>query len=529
VVRELAGDRAGATEARSRAVAIAEQAARAVTIDALADLRTLAVALGAAGETDAATKLIKVAVDARLKSDGAKSIDVARLLADSADIFKRRGNAARASELLSEAVAIADAVVGAGHHETLGLTAKLEQLKRFGATDQFASRKSVPLAAADPARAAEVAPQAIPATEPPADGATAPVAAAAPPDPEIDAALAAIAADAAAGRLPAALQQYKDLGQQVWQTHGGDDPRVAQVAVPYVHLLVECGDLQKARPLADRAVATRTQTLGPGHPATAEALLAAVAVHVAAGEIDEAWAMYGRARSILLAAEAGADRASGERALVEAACLLGDLSVAINEAERLLVGRSIDAGEDDTTALRANLCSALFASGAADRALATARTLVPKPAADQPADARSVPALARLARAEQAAGLSEWSRTAAAAEAALVPALESASAGQCAPGLIRAGRELATLRARGGDEAGGATLAERVAAAATRTLPERHRERLMAERTLAELLLESGNMDRAAPLLETARGQAVDLGVREAVLRHFATATVLPL
>ena len=528
-VRELAGDRAGATEARSRAVAIAEQAGRADTIDALADLRTLAAALGAAGETDAATKLLRSAVDARLKSDGAKSIDVARLLADSADIFKRRGNAARASELLGEAIAIADAVVGAGHHETLALAAKLEQLKRFGVTEQFATRTSVPLAAADAVRAAEVSPQTATAMEPPLAVAAAPVAAAAPRDPEIDAALAAIAADAAAGRLPAALQKYKDLGRQVWKAHGADDPRVAEVAVPYVRLLVECGDLEKARSLADRAVAVRSQRLGPGHPATAEALLAAVAVHVAAGEIGEAWVGYGRARSILSAADSGPESDRGERALIEAACHLGDLPAAISEAERFLVGRSIEAGGDDTTAVRAYLCEALLAGGAAERAVATARGLVPQTAADQLADAGSVTALALLARAEQAAGLSDWNRTAAAAEAALVPALDSASAGQCSPDLIRAGRELAVLRARGGDAAGGLDLAERVAAAAARALPERHRERLSAERAFAELVVESGSAGAAAPPLETARGQAIDAGVREAVLRHFATAVTLPL
>jgi len=529
-VREQAGDGAGATEARGRAVTIAEQAGRAVTVDGLADLRTLAAALGAAGETDAATKLLRAAVDARLKSDGAKSIDVARLLADSADVFRRRGNATRASELLGEAVAIADAVVGAGHHETLALAAKLEQLKRFGATDQFATRTSVPLAAADAARAADVAPQAATATEPsPEPVATAPVGIAAPRDPEIDATLAAIAADAAAGRLPAALQKYKDLGQQVWKAHGADDPRVAEVAVPYVRLLVECGDLEKARSLADRAVAVRSQRLGPGHPATAEALLAAVAVQVAAGEIGEAWAGYGRARSILSGADAGRDRDRGERALIEAACHLGDLPTAISEAERFLVGRSIEAGQDDTTAVRAHLCEALLAGGAAEQAVATARSLVPEQAADRPADAGAVPALALLARAEQAAGLTEWSGTAAAAAAALGAALDAASAEHFPPGLIRAGRELALLRARGGDVAGAVTLAEQVAAAAARALPERHRERLVAERALAELMVESGSADRAAPLLEAARGQAIDPGVREAVLRHFATALTLPL
>jgi tetratricopeptide (TPR) repeat protein len=528
-VRERAGNRAAATEARDRAVAIAEQAARAVTSDALADLRTLAVALGSAGETDAATKLIKAAVDARLKSDGAKSIDVARLLADSADIFKRRGNAARASELLTEAMAIADAVVGSGHHETLALAAKLEQLKRFGATDQFATRTSVPLAAADAARAAEAAPQTITPPEPRADAATAAVAAAVPPDPEIDAALAAIAADAAAGRLTAALQQYKELGQRVWKTHGGDDPRVAQVAVPYVRLLVECGDLGKARPLADRAVATRMRSLGPGHPATAEALLAAAAVDVAAGEIGEAWAGYERARSILAAADAGPERDLGERALVEAACHLGDLPTAISAAEGFLVSRSIEGGGDDTTVVRAHLCEALLAGGAAERAVATARSLVPERAVDQPADAGSVPALALLARAEKAAGVSAWSGTAAAAEAALGAALGAASTKDFPPGLIRAGRELAVLRASGGDVAGAVDLAERVSAAAARALPERHSERWSAERTRAALLIETGSTDRAAPLLEAARGQTIDSGVREAVLRHFATAVMLPL
>ena len=147
-VRELSGDRAGATEARSRAVAIAEQTARAPANTGLADLRALAVALGAVGETNAATKLVKAAVDARLKSDGTKSVEVARLLADSAEIFKRRGNVGRAAELLAEAMEIADTAVGAGHFETLALAAKLQQLQRFGATDQFATRTSVPLAAA---------------------------------------------------------------------------------------------------------------------------------------------------------------------------------------------------------------------------------------------------------------------------------------------------------------------------------------------------------------------------------------------
>jgi tetratricopeptide (TPR) repeat protein len=528
--RELAGDRPAATEARSQAVAIAEQAARTASPDALPDLRTLAAALAAAGETDAATKLLKGMVDAQLRSDGAKSLEVARLLGDSADVFKRRGNAGRASELLGEAIAIADAVVGAGHQETLALAAKLEQLKRFGITEQFATRTSVPLAAADAVRAAEVSPQAATATEPPLAVAGAPVAAAAPRDSEIDAALAAIAADTAAGRLPAALRKYKELGQQVWKKYGADDLRVAQVAVPYVRLLVECGDLEKARSLADRAAATRVQRLGPGHPATAEALLAAVAVHVAAGEIGEAWAGYCRARSILLAAASGPERARGERALIEAACHLGDLPTAISEAERFLVGRSIEAGGDDTTAVRAYLCEALLAGGAAERAVVTARGLVPQAAVDQSADAGSVPTITLLARAEQAAGLSDWNRTAAAAEAALVPALDSTSAGQCRPDLIRAGRELAVLRARGGDGAGAGALdlAERAAAAA-RALPERHRERLAAERALAELVVTSGAAAAAAPPLETARGQAIDAGVREAVLRHFATAVTLPL
>jgi tetratricopeptide (TPR) repeat protein len=531
-VRELAGDRAGATEARGRAVAIAEQAGRAATSDVAADLRTLAVALGTAGETDAATKLIKAAVDAQLKSDGAKSIDVARLLADSADIFKRRGNAARASELLTEAMAIADAVVGSGHHETLALAAKLEQLKRFGATDQIATRTSVPLAAADAARPAAAGPaatQAASAMPPSPAVAVAPVSAAAPRDPEIDAALAAIAADVAAGRLPAALQQFKDLGQQVWKTHGVDDPRVAQVAVPYVHFLVEHGELRKARAIVDRAVAARTKSPGPTHPDTAETVLAAVAVDVAAGKIDEAWANYGLARATLMAAGANVDRAAIVQSFVARACELGDVATAIDAAERFLDGRSSAVAAAEATAVRATLCEALLAAGIADRAVAVARECVPQRAADATVDAESVPALARLAHVEQAAGLSEWTRTAAAAEAALAPALDAASPEQCAPGLIRAGRELARTHARAGDLAGGLSLAEHTAAAAARGLPERHTERLLAERVLAELLLESGSADRAAALLETARGQSIDFDVREAVLRHFATAATLPL
>jgi len=536
-VREQAGDRAGATEARGRAVAIAEQAARAATSDAVADLRTLAVALGTAGETDAATKLIKAAVDAQLKSDGAKSIDVARLLADSADIFKRRGNAARASELLTEAMAIADAVVGSGHHETLALAAKLEQLKRFGATDQFATRTLVPLAAADAARTAQATPkdaQASPAEvsinqAPTAADATAPVAAATPRDPEIDATLAAIAADAAAGRLPATFQRYKDLGQQVWKTHGVDDPRVAQVAVPYVYFLVECGDLRKARAIVDRAVAARMKSPGPTHPDTAEILLAAVAVDVAAGKIDEAWVNYVLARATLIAGEAINSRAAIVQSFVARACELGDVASAIDAAERFLDRRASDAAAAETPAIQVALCDALLAAGFADRAVAVARECVPERAADATVDAESVPALARLARVEQAAGLSEWTRTAAAAEAALAPALAAVSTEQCAPGLIRAGRELALSHARAGDLAGGLSLAERTAAAAARGLPERHAERLLAERALAELLLESGSADRAAVLLENARGQSIDFDVREAVLRHFATAATLPL
>jgi hypothetical protein len=183
----------------------------------------------------------------------------------------------------------------------------------------------------------------------------------------------------------------------------------------------------------------------------------------------------------------------------------------------------------EATAVRATLCEALLAAGIADRAVAVARECVPQRAADATVDAESVPALARLAHVEQAAGLSEWTRTAAAAEAALAPALDAASPEQCAPGLIRAGRELARTHARAGDLAGGLSLAEHTAAAAARGLPERHTERLLAERVLAELLLESGSADRAAALLETARGQSIDFDVREAVLRHFATAATLPL
>lgn len=529
-VRDRAGDRSAAAEARGRALAIAEQAGRTATSDGTSDLRSLAAALGTAGETDAATRLLKAMVDAQLRGGGAMSIDVARLLADSADIFKRRGNAARAAELLTEAMAIADRVAGAGHHETLALAAKLEQLKRFGVNDQFAMRRSVPLVAADvtglPASMSTEAPAAA-AAEPTPSRPPLVVAQATPRDEAVDATLAGIAEAVAAGRLPAALQMYKDLGRQLWQAHGADDPRVAQVALPYAHFLVECGDVHKARELADRAVAIRMLSLGPDHPDTAEALLAAAAVDREDGSVGEAWASYGRARAIL--APGGDVRGAAERALVRAACDLGDLPTAIATAERILAGGVPDAAPGDLAAIRADLCEALLAAGAADRAVAEARQLVPARRSDQPADARAACALVRLARSEQAAGISEWSRTAATAEAGLAPALDAASADECVPELIRAGCDLAVVRARGGDAAGGVALAERVAEAAARTLPERHRERLRAGKTLAELLLESGSTDRADALLDPARGRDVDADLREAVLRHFATAETLPL
>ncbi|NCY02678.1 MAG: hypothetical protein EBX36_07135, partial [Planctomycetia bacterium] len=146
----------------------------------------------------------------------------------------------------------------------------------------------------------------------------------------------------AQGDLVRGKQLLERLGSMRWKLLGPNDPQVADAAARLAGLLADCGEYERALPLAKTAMSARLQAAA-SHPAgAAEALLLLGMIELGRGDPAAAAARVEEARPLLATADASAGDAADSRlaaarlSLVRLLTALGDSQVASDEADRLV-------------------------------------------------------------------------------------------------------------------------------------------------------------------------------------------------
>ena len=423
------------------------------------------------GEADDALRIIKAAVDAAAAANLGTSAQMAELLGERARAHLARGDRQRASEILSAAVGVATAAAGGGSAEAVSLATRLERVRgRTAATGPKVSEATALSAAADDALAV--------------------------------------------GDLVAARERLVRLGKLVWKERGKDDPAVAAVALRLADLAIPCGDLAYARTML-------ASVKNPGSPLqAAELQLLAARLSLAMGDSAAAAAEFEVARESLAETIGTADvddptlaaqRVRLKLAAAEVQAALGDAAGARSECRAI---RSALAGQEVESPLGLAVLSAeverCLEDGDAAAAIAVANE------AEQAARAAAAEngvlgiVAAAAARAEQAAGMASWSDRGQAAVKLLEPVLAGMGRNTSNAAAIAAVHHLALVQAAAGDLDEAQRLSRMALAAAERSLPATHAERIATTVAAARVAAAAGKITEAETLLTTAAAAARD-------------------
>ena len=341
----------------------------------------------------------------------------------------------------------------------------------------------------------------------------------------------------AQGNLVRGKQVLERLGSTRWKLLGPAAPQVSDAAVRLAGLLADCGDYERAQPLATRALAARMKAAATQPAAVAESLLLMGKIDLGRGDPAAAASRLDEARPLLATPEsAGRDAADSDLLLTKRLASvrllidLGDLQAASAEADRLLGDLSGDrpvaramAKEILSTAARAHRLA-----GDATGAAAIASRLVS--IAETPAAGAAF--LVQLALAQRASGDPRWEAAAIESGRVLAPLVRRQSPAATDAAATDATAELAAVWLDAGrlDRADEAVTAAAIAAAA---LPPTHPVAVRVNRLAARVALSKGDEPKAASARHAVRPvpgdrqrafltRVTDGAGVEAVLRHQA-------
>ena len=341
----------------------------------------------------------------------------------------------------------------------------------------------------------------------------------------------------AQGNLVRGKQLLERLGSTRWKLLGPAAPEVADAAVRLAGLLADCGEYERAQPLASRALAARMKAAATQPAAVAESLLLVGKIDLGRGDPTATAARVEEARPLLATREsAGRDAADSDLLLttrlasVRLLIDLGDLQAASAEADRLLGDLSGDrpvaramAKEILSTAARAHRLA-----GDATGAAAIASRLVS--IAETPAAGAAF--LVQLALAQRASGDPRWEAAAIESGRVLVPYVRRLSPAATDAAATEATAELAAVWLDAGrlDRADEVVTAASIAAAA---LPPTHPVAVRVNRLAARVALSKGEDPKVASARHALRPvpgdrqrafltRVTDKAGVEAVVRHQA-------
>lgn len=331
----------------------------------------------------------------------------------------------------------------------------------------------------------------------------------------------------AQGDLVRGKQLLERLGSLRWKLLGPADPLVADAAGRLAGLLADCGEYERALPLAERAYVARMKNAAAAPVAAAEAVMLLGRIELGQGDPSAAAEQAVEARKFLAAAgQTGGEDVDGGGRLVARCNLLrllvdlGNLQVASVEADRLVSdlsgGRPVSRAMAEEILLVAAQAHRL--SGDAANAAVIAGRLVGM----AQTTSEGAVFLSELALAQRAAADPRWEAAAIESGRVLMPFVRRLTPAATNARATAAMTQLAAAWLDSGrlDRADEAVAAASVAAA---SLPPMHPAALQAKVLAARLAAAKGDDAKASGILADMNAASGTRGVKPvAAARHRA-------
>ena len=332
------------------------------------------------------------------------------------------------------------------------------------------------------------------------------------------------------GDLVRGKKLLERLGSTRWKLLGPTDPQVADAAFRLATLLAECGEYERAKPLANQALTTIRKNAAVDPQVAARPLLLLARIDLGRGEPRAAALHLEEARGLLktvgdldrIPLPAAVAALAGRVSAVQLLSDLGDLQTARDESDELCValGSRLPLGPGLIRGILIAATQARRLSGDAAGAVDIANRLVSLGQVSSRSSAADD--LVVLAMAQQAAANPQWEATADQAGQDLLPYVRQMKPSTTDAAAVEAAANLAALWWEGGrvDKAAEAGSA---ASAAAVTLPPRHPVAARAEWLAARSAVAEGDTSHAAAVMGGAsvRGHATPRPLPSRLQRPF--------